>query len=79
MEQKQSSAVQLNAMKCSVSSYIAVPRYYPVSLLGRGYRTKRSQNPGIAKKGEGGSDPCQDFFGGFDIVHRGQLKVIMDP
>ena len=29
--------------------------------------------------GEGGSDPCQDFFGGFDLVHRGQLKVMMDP
>ena len=30
----------------------------------------RSQNLGIAKK-EGGSDPCQDFFGGFDILYRG--------
>ena len=30
--------------------------------LGRGCRNRRSQNPGIAKKGEGGSDPCQDFW-----------------
>ena len=27
----------------------------------------------------GGSDPCQDLFGGFDIVNWGQPKVIMDP
>ena len=25
------------------------------------------------------SHPCQDFVGGFDIVHRGQLIVKMDP
>ena len=47
--------------------------------LGRGGCTKTRENPGIAKKGEGGSDPCQEFVGGFDIVHGGQLKVIMDP
>ena len=29
--------------------------------------------------GGGGSDPCQDFFGGTDIVYRGQPKVIIDP
>ena len=29
--------------------------------------------------GGGGSDPCQDFFGGFDIVYRGQPKVVMEP
>ena len=46
--------------------------------LGRGGRFKSSQDPGIAKKGVGGSDPCQDFFGEFNIVHRGQPKVIMD-
>ena len=33
-------------------------------LLGRGCRNRRSQNPGIAKKGVG-SDTCQDFFGVF--------------
>ena len=27
----------------------------------------------------GGSDPCQDLFGGFGIVLRSHLKVIMDP
>ena len=48
------------------------------SMKGRGGCTKTSQNPGIAKKGEGGSDPCKDFFGGFDIAHRGH-RVIMDP
>ena len=37
------------------------------------------QDLGIAKKGGGGSDPCQDWFGGFDIVYRGQPKVVMDP
>ena len=39
-----------------------------VPLLGRGGRNKSRENPGIAKKGGGGSDPCQDWFGGFDIV-----------
>ena len=49
-------------------------------LIGRGYPYKKLlKNPGTAKKGEGGSDPCQDFFGGFDIVHTGQLEVIIDP
>ena len=43
--------------------------------IGRGGCTKSTQNPGIAKKGEGGSDPYQDFFGGFDRVHRGQPKL----
>ena len=49
------------------------------SMKGRGGCTKTSQNPGIAKKGEGGSDPCKDFFGGFDVVFRGQHKGKMDP
>ena len=26
-----------------------------------------------------GSDPCHGFVGGFDIVYRGQPRVIMDP
>ena len=47
--------------------------------LGKGGCNWSSQNPGIVKKGGGGSDPCQHFFGGFNIVHRGQLKVIIDP
>ena len=38
-------------------------------LLGRCWKNRRSQNLGIAKKG---SDPCQDFFGGFDILYRDQ-------
>ena len=33
----------------------------------------------LALPKRGGSDPCQDLFGGFDIVYRGQPKVIMDP
>ena len=33
----------------------------------------------LALPGRGGSDPCQDLFGGFDIVNWGQPKVIMDP
>ena len=37
--------------------------------LGRGGRNKSRENPGLAKKGGGGSDPCQDLFGGFDIVN----------
>ena len=37
-------------------------------LLGRGGCNRSRENPGIAKKGGGGSDPCQDFFGGFDMV-----------
>ena len=32
------------------------------------FSNRRSQNLGIAKKGGGRSDPCQDLFGGFDIV-----------
>ena len=32
-----------------------------LNMFGRGCRNRRSQNPGIAKKG-GGSDPCQDFL-----------------
>ena len=32
----------------------------------------------LPKRG-GVSDPCQDLFDGFDIVHRGQPKVVMDP
>ena len=27
----------------------------------------------------GSADTCQDYFGGFDTVHRGQLNVIKDP
>ena len=38
--------------------------------LGKGGRSKTRENPGIAKKGGGGgSDPCQDLCGGFDIVY----------
>ena len=40
---------------------------YPLSRLGRGYRTESCQNPGIARKG--GSDPCQDFSGEFDLQY----------
>ena len=36
--------------------------------LGRGGCNRSRENPGIPKKGGGGSDPCQDFFGGFDMV-----------
>ena len=36
---------------------------------GRGGRKKSRENP----------DPCQDLFGGFDIVNWGQPKVIKDP
>ena len=36
--------------------------------LGVGLKTICTQNPGIARKGWGGSAPCQDFFGGF--VHN---------
>ena len=32
----------------------------------------------LPKRG-GWSDPCQDFFGGFDILYRGQPKGIIDP
>ena len=43
-------------------------------------KNRRRQNLGIAKKGEGGrGEPCKDIFGGFAIVHSGQLKVVMDP
>ena len=37
--------------------------------LGRGFGNRSRENPGIAKKKGGGSDPCQDFFGGF-VVQR---------
>ena len=40
-----------------------------VHSLGRGGCNRSRDNPGIAKKGGGGSDPCQDFFGVFDIVN----------
>ena len=45
-------------------------------VLGSSFHLKRFQNLGIAEKGEGGSDPCQDFFGGFDTVHRVLPRVI---
>ena len=32
----------------------------------------------LPKRG-GGSAPCQHFFGGFDILYRGQPKGIIDP
>ena len=37
---------------------------------------RRFLNLGIAKKG---SDPCQDFSGGFDKLYKSQPKMIMDP
>ena len=46
---------------------------------GGGFRNRFRQNLGIAKKKGGGSKLCQDIFGGFDIVYRGQPKVMMDP
>ena len=33
----------------------------------------------MAKKGGGAVGPLPRFFGGFDIVYRGQPEVIMDP
>ena len=47
---------------------------------GRGGCNRSSQNPGIAKKGGGGGlTTAKIFFGDFDLVHRGQLKVKIDP
>ena len=43
---------------------------------GRTGSIRRFLNPGIATKG--GSDPCQDFSGGFDKVYKSQPKVIID-
>ena len=44
--------------------------------LGRGYRSRCSQNSGIAWMG-GGSDPCLDFCEGFVHMHWEPSKVII--
>ena len=58
-------------------NYVRVTSISLDLLLGKGRHFKSSQIPGIAKKG--GSDPCQDFFCELALVHRGYLKVIIDP
>ena len=44
-----------------------------------GLSRKKLSKSWHCQEGGGESDPCQDYFGGFDTVHRGQPKVIMDP
>ena len=50
-------------------------RWFSLGTLGRDYRSRCSQNAGIAWMG-GGSDPCLDFCEGFVHMHWGPSKVI---
>ena len=56
----------------------ALYKRFCILSLGRCWNNRRSQNLGNAKKG-GGVGPLPRFFRGFDIVYRGQPKVMMDP
>ena len=54
----------------SLKARPGMSKKYVMEIRDRGFRKRRRQNLALSKRGRGGggSDKCQDFFVGFDVV-----------